>query len=306
MTKFLKFFLFASFVFVAQQSTAQVDEINRIIKSQAEDLANATLEGDYEKLIDYTHPNVIKSAGGKENFLKFIVPEMQKMAADGFVMESVEIGEPTKTRLYKGQYQSLIPKTITIVYNGQRIRSKNHLFGFSDSSGQKWTFIEAEKLLTATGKSLFPDFETNINIPPKEAPITTAIDEDETREPDANTTTTNEAERSETDTDKEVEETVTVPEFDENAGTYDHADELIDTIFGTAGLIIGGLFILAFIVAMIFLFLYLRKKNSKQDVPATTPKPERTSKVKITCTECSEENSSDAKYCAYCGFTLPR
>lgn len=271
-TKLLPIFIF---LFIAQFVFSQ-SEIDKIIKAQAEEMAKATIAGDYEVLMEYTHPNIIEFSGGKENFLKVMIPQMEKMAEDGFIIESVEIGNPIATELYKGEYQTLVPKTMTMTVNGQKVISKDYLFGFSDSEGKKWTFTEAQKLTTERTKLIFPDFETNIEIPVKAPPL--IVDE---------------------------EGSVEVLEIDENEGTYQNTDEMVDTVFGIIGLGVGLVFLLMVAAAMIFLFIYFRRKKKKETDDHIVQKPVIKKVEKKTCSECKEENSPEAKYCAFCGYALP-
>lgn len=278
MTFIFRISLLLSILFAPQQTSAQ-EAIKNNIVLEAEKMAQAMEDGDYELLMDYTHPNILRVSGGKQKMAAVVAEEMAKMADNGFTFESVEIGEPSDIALKQDGYQALVPKTTTLLMNGKKIVSNDFLYGFSDAEGKKWTFVEAKQLKSEAGKQLFPNFDSSTDIPKAENPIVV-------------------------DSDGDIE----VLEIDENAGTYDTPFEKGRTIGFMLGIGLTILAVIGLIVGLVFLILYLKKQKKKTPVvaAAATQGPKEKKSLKIACANCAEENSGDTKYCAFCGHALVR
>jgi len=75
--------------------TVQADEPSKTkVKKLAMEVSEATVTGDYAKLIDRTYPGVVKELGGRKEALEFTEMAMKQMKAQGFVLKEIKIGEP--------------------------------------------------------------------------------------------------------------------------------------------------------------------------------------------------------------------
>ncbi|WP_411895273.1 zinc-ribbon domain-containing protein [Winogradskyella sp. A2] len=74
------------------------------------------------------------------------------------------------------------------------------------------------------------------------------------------------------------------------------------------GYVIGRIAFWVFLVIIAILVFYfiirLLRPKKKKEPKATASKP--VTKQKIECTNCGKSNSTEAKYCSQCGYTLPR
>ncbi|MCA0153677.1 zinc ribbon domain-containing protein [Winogradskyella vincentii] len=74
------------------------------------------------------------------------------------------------------------------------------------------------------------------------------------------------------------------------------------------GYVIGRIAFWVFLVIIAILIFYFiikaLKPKTKKEPKATVSKP--ITKQKIECTNCGKYNSTEAKYCSQCGYTLPR
>lgn len=272
-------FVLSTFILCAIQTAVSQNEITTTIKLQAEKVVKSVFEAEYDTLIKYTHPNVIEYSGGKDVMLKAIKRQMADFESQNVIMDKVEIGDEIIARRYKQEYHALVPKTTIMTIQGQTLITEGHLFGFSNKEGKNWTFVEADKLKSVAAERIFPNFETNIEIP------------------DKGKTLPFEGELS-PQTFEDDEKTTASTRTKTYKGGY------------AVGYIMGVLSIIAIIIGILigifFAIRYLLKKNKKEKMLPEPVTPVMTKNTKITCSECDSENRSDSKYCAFCGYTLSR
>jgi len=272
----IKFLLF-TYLFCAIQTLSAQKDINTIIQSQAEKVVKSVFEAEYDTLIKYTHPNVIEFSGGKDVMLKAIKKQMADFESQNVTIDKVEIGDEIIAQRYGKEYHALVPKTIIMTIQGQTLITEGYLFGFSNTEGNDWTFVEADKLKSEAAERIFPNFKTNITIPDKGQTLPF--------EGDLSPQTF------------EEDETIASAESTTYKGGY-----AIGYIIGVLSI---NLIIIGILVGMFFLIRYLIRKNTKEVAVPEPAKPIITKIVKITCRECDSENRSDSKYCAFCGYALP-
>ena len=148
-------------------------EVQATIKDQALKITKSVFEGDYESLINYTHPAIVEKSGGKDQLIEMVKMTMGQMEAQGVKISKIEILEPIIVSKFKeNEYHCLVPKYMEMeIGNGQVFKQKNYLFGWSDKDQKEWVFVEADRLRNGMAEMFIPDFETNLEIPKKEAPV---------------------------------------------------------------------------------------------------------------------------------------
>ena len=146
-------------------------KFNVIIKQQAELMAKAYLEKDFEKFSTYTYPKIIELFGSKEKYIarvKLLVSDSEAPTSS-----KISIGEPSRIINTGNELQTTIPQTLEIPVSGGFLVSISTLITLSDDNGKNWYFIDAgggdtilEKLFTQ-----FPNLSKDLIIPPKEKPV---------------------------------------------------------------------------------------------------------------------------------------
>lgn len=138
------------------------------LKMQAEDVAKATLQGDFVKVVDYTHPKITEKLGGREKMVAFLKQDSQQMKADGFEIASVEIGEIKKVEKVENELFALISmKMIIKAPNGKGV-SESSIVGISNDNGENWKFIS--DVSQNRFKAVFPKAAEKIQIPEEKPP----------------------------------------------------------------------------------------------------------------------------------------
>jgi hypothetical protein len=141
-------------------SCAEKQDLSDIAWKQANELADAMVNGDVSKVAEFVHPNMLKLYGGKENFIQQLQEDLK---ADPYRYLSIEVEHPDEIISTENSFQCIFYQE-TIVYNGeQKLISTTPLFGISNKEGNQWYFVqlsdEIEKL-----KRLIPEISDKIKI----------------------------------------------------------------------------------------------------------------------------------------------
>lgn len=147
----------------------QVD--NTKIKAQAELMATSLLQDKYETLLKFTYPTVIEMVGGQAKMISIIKTGKGDMAKQGISFETVTIGEPSKTVKAGDEIHCLVPQTIFMKVPKGRVKSESYLLAVSKDNGDNWFFIAAINLTMDNVKTLLPNYNLELQIPPKKQPI---------------------------------------------------------------------------------------------------------------------------------------
>lgn len=147
---------------------AQTEEaLKKQAVKEAGETAQAMLDLDFKTITKYTHPNIIKAMGGKDQMVAILENSFSGMTQSGVKFEESKVGKLLTFKKEQGQYRCLIENflTMSMQQQGKRVKRKSTLFGFYNDKIKQWTFVEANKMQGGTAASLFPDFKTSITIP---------------------------------------------------------------------------------------------------------------------------------------------
>jgi hypothetical protein len=128
--------------------------------------SKATLEMDFETVLDHTLPKVVNLMGGKEAALTLLKSTFASMKTQGFVFEKADILSVSEIVKEQKQYRCVIEGYNQMKMASQRIKSKSYLLGIYNEADEFWWFIEAKQLKNKEMlNQVIPNFETNLEIP---------------------------------------------------------------------------------------------------------------------------------------------
>jgi hypothetical protein len=164
----MRIILLSALILVSGLSFAQSqDELKELAMNDAMQLTQSYLNENVAKLIQYTHPQVIASLGGKEVVAKSLKATFDNAKKSKVITEKNKIGKLLDFKQENGEYRCLIEK-LTVYQNTsekKRIIQNNTMFGFYNKTTKKWTFVDGNKLIKGNAKNYFKDFKTAIKIP---------------------------------------------------------------------------------------------------------------------------------------------
>jgi hypothetical protein len=141
------------------------------LKEQAEETAQATVEGKYEDIIKYTHPNLLKMMGGRDAMLDLIQSAMEEVKKQGVSIESVTMGEPGATVQAGDEIHCILPQTLIMKVGDKRMRSDGNLLCISQDNGKNWFFLDMGGVDASSIKTILPNYNADLKFPEKKQPV---------------------------------------------------------------------------------------------------------------------------------------
>lgn len=145
-----------------------IEELENLVKKNAEETSQAVLKEDKKTMLKYTHPSIVSKYGEKE-LSKTMGEVFDAMKIQKIKIVSSEITEIGKILKENEEYHCLVKNDVLMDFAGQKVKIKTSLFGFYKQDKKQWYFIESNKLVSdEETKKLFPNFKTEITIPKDE------------------------------------------------------------------------------------------------------------------------------------------
>jgi hypothetical protein len=157
-----------------KSSSAGENKPEKVAKRKADEVVQATVKGDFEKIADYTYPKVIADMGGREKMIGAMKFGQRDMQARGITFHSAKVGDPSPLVAGDAELFTIVPFTLEIKVPGGRLTTKSYLLGISADKGKTWTFVDGSGLGNdAKAKQLFPNMpeQLKLKLPKKDKPI---------------------------------------------------------------------------------------------------------------------------------------
>jgi hypothetical protein len=149
---------------------AKSQDKKSILKNQAQEMSQASINGNYDLVLKYTYPKIVEEFGGSENFIAEINKAMGNLKAEGTQIEKVEIGESGDFFKAGDELHSILNEKITLNTKKGKFLIDSYLLAISSDNGQNWFFIDCN-----IGKdfilSFLPNFNNELIIPEINKPI---------------------------------------------------------------------------------------------------------------------------------------
>jgi hypothetical protein len=149
--------------------TSQADDRIATAHEQASRCAEAVITGEFETVVDLTHPKIIGMLGGREKMIATMKEGLEGLKKRGITMKESKAEKPEKLAKSGDSLYCVVPTTNVIEVPQGTLTSKAFLVGLSSDEGKTWTFIDgapgAEKI-----RELFPDIPAELKLPEREKP----------------------------------------------------------------------------------------------------------------------------------------
>lgn len=137
------------------------------INLQLNEMKNSFLQGDFEKFIDFSHPDALKKFSNKDEAISFASANAQLLASNGIKITNISFKEPSKIITYNNELQFTIQQEISLsTPNGERTGTST-LIGISDDNGKTWKFIDTSGKTTESLYSTYPRLSRELVIKPR-------------------------------------------------------------------------------------------------------------------------------------------
>jgi hypothetical protein len=157
--------LFMALLATANAGSTMASDATDAIKTQAEEVSQAVIKGDFKKLADMTHPKIVSQLGGKEQLIDASEKAMQSMKSLGFELKGISVGTALEPVESNKELYSVIPFSISLTKIKEEITRESFYIAVSSDKGKKWTFLDGSQLSETNIKQVLPDFPSDLKLP---------------------------------------------------------------------------------------------------------------------------------------------
>jgi hypothetical protein len=136
-------------------------------KAQAQRCADAQIAKDYATVISFTHPVLLKVAGGKNALRKGLESALKEVEGAGIKFEKTIIRSATEPKRIGKALVSLVVQEVTLRMPDGKLTQESTLLGYSYDEGKNWVFADTVEMDEATFQKYFPELKGAISLPKK-------------------------------------------------------------------------------------------------------------------------------------------
>lgn len=141
------------------------------IQIQASQVAEAMVKADFNKIIDFTYPDIVNMAGGRESLRSALEKQTEQLKAQEIIFQRIDIGMPGDVVSVENELHCLVPQVIVLKVDGGTLTTQGHLLGISKDEGKNWYFIDAAQINNENVEAIVPHFSKTLEIPKPIAPV---------------------------------------------------------------------------------------------------------------------------------------
>jgi hypothetical protein len=148
---------FPLFLAIAQQQ----DDLKKI-QSLGQQCVTATIEGDFNRLVDLTYPKLVERLGGKEKMVAMMEKDSKEMKLE-FLPTTVNA--PTEVLKIGAQKFVILTYQLRLKVPEGILKKNSFLIGVLDKPEDSWTFVDGTNLDPAKAKMIFPGAGDKLQLP---------------------------------------------------------------------------------------------------------------------------------------------
>ena len=165
------FFLFISFNLQAQTKTADTTGAAAALTTTAQKMMQLFIDKNYTAYINFVHPKIITSLGGKVNMISIIKKSITDMEQQGYTFKDVTIGAASPIIISKTELQAVVTQLLELKTADGKLLSTSYLIATSNNRGKSWYFSDTSGKNLKQMKAFFPSLSDKLVIPEKKEPV---------------------------------------------------------------------------------------------------------------------------------------
>jgi hypothetical protein len=152
-------------------STASADRAatNKLLKAKVESLNRALIDGDFGKVVDMTHPKIVRLMGGRDKVIALMSTGIKEMTSQGFALDSVAVEDPSEPVSGGGELFAVVPFVLKMKAPGGKLVSRTFVIGVSGDRGRSWLFINGD-VGRSMVKQVLPNLPDQLTLPERQKP----------------------------------------------------------------------------------------------------------------------------------------
>ncbi len=168
---FKSLFLVLSLVILASCSkTIDQVEAKKNLKASCDKMQAAFAKKDFKTFVDFMHPSIHSKAGGKEEMVKGLETDIDKMIKDGYQLKELSNKDASQFLISEKNIQAIVEQNMVMELNNGSMIVKSNLLCISTDEGKTWQFIDIAQNTRDDIKQMVPDLNANFIWPAPIAP----------------------------------------------------------------------------------------------------------------------------------------
>ena len=141
------------------------------VRRLAESMVNATMSGDYARVVDNTYEPVVKELGGRDAAIKVASDAMQQLKDEHFEIKSYFVGTPEGLHSEHGVTFTIVPTRMEMQAPDAHIVARGYLLALSEDAGKTWKFVDGSGLADdAFRDHVLPKLPADLTLPELQKP----------------------------------------------------------------------------------------------------------------------------------------
>lgn len=141
-----------------------------IARARAEEINNALITEDYDRIVELTHPKLVELMGGRKKMITTMESGTKDMKAKGVEIRKVTVDKPGEIVKKRDESFVVVPFLIELKAPGGKLFQKSYVIGVSNDRGKSWKFIngsiERKKIETVV-----PSLPEELKLPEFQKPV---------------------------------------------------------------------------------------------------------------------------------------
>jgi hypothetical protein len=149
------------------------ERARQALTASTEQVRQAMLREDHQRMADLTHPAVINGLGGREKFTQQLAEIAAEAKVKGFGFADVIFSESSELVESRGAVYAVVPFDLRMTGpDGAKGVTPSYLIGVSTDGGASWKFIDGNGIAGDRAKlrQVLPGFPDTLALPPKQNP----------------------------------------------------------------------------------------------------------------------------------------
>lgn len=145
----------------------------QVAKRKANEVAQATVKSDFQKVADLTYPQVIEEMGGRKKMIETMKIGLKEMELKGIKFLSAKVENASPAVADGSNLYTIVPMKLELKVPGGRFALKSYLLGISPDKGETWTFVDGSGIGSDRIKAqrILPNLPAKLHLPLKEKTV---------------------------------------------------------------------------------------------------------------------------------------
>ncbi len=150
--------------------TVDHSEAKNVAVVLVREMNQATLDGNYSRIAELTHPALVKAVGGQAAMIAMIERGNDKLTAVGIKIRGAAIGDPGRIVASGSEWFLVVPFVLEMKVPNGKLFGRTFVIGVSIDRGATWRFLNGDVEPQAL-KQLLPNLPEQLRLPAREKPI---------------------------------------------------------------------------------------------------------------------------------------